>query len=299
VSGWLDRLYLGESKRLNAAVRATIPGAYIELSDGATRYELGGPESGPPVVLVHGFLGPYFIWDATFAGLTAAGFRVLRYDLFGRGYSDRPQRPYGTALFVRQLAELLDALGIPKAHLVSLSMGGVVAAEFASHHPQRVNKLAFIDPAGFELGLSLTARALKLPLVGEFILGVLGLLGNQKLIQAMVDDFFKKDKVLIENFVPQYEAQMQYRGFKRALLSSFREGMLDDQHEIYGAVGASGKPVLLIWGEEDETVPYLHHELFQRLAPQTEFHAIPDTAHIPHVERPELVNPILIRFLRS
>ena len=96
--------YLGETEELNEATRASAPGSFVQLSDGCTHYELGNsllPAGAPfgdnkgkgvraPVVLVHGFSVPYFIWDPTFEFLTKSGFRVLRYDLFGRGYSDRP-----------------------------------------------------------------------------------------------------------------------------------------------------------------------------------------------------------------
>ena len=77
-------------------------------------YELEGPADGQPVVLVHGFSVPYYIWDPTFPALAAAGLRVLRYDLFGRGYSDRPDLPYTMELFVRQLKDLLEALQVNK-----------------------------------------------------------------------------------------------------------------------------------------------------------------------------------------
>ncbi|MGB7874199.1 MAG: hypothetical protein WBL25_07430, partial [Anaerolineales bacterium] len=83
--------YLGKTEELNEAARAGAPGSFVQLSDGCSHYELGGPPDGQPVVLVHGFSVPYFIWDPTFSFLTECGFRALRYDLFGRGYSDRPR----------------------------------------------------------------------------------------------------------------------------------------------------------------------------------------------------------------
>ena len=68
-------------------------------------------------MLIHGFSVPYFIFDPTFNFLTKAGWRVLRYDLFGRGFSDRPHVRYNIDLFVRQLKELLDALNIKRVKL--------------------------------------------------------------------------------------------------------------------------------------------------------------------------------------
>ena len=75
----------------------------MQLSQGYVHYELGGPVGGEKVVLVHGLSVPYYIWDPTFDALTEAGFRVLRYDLYGRGFSDRPKLRYDADLFDEQL----------------------------------------------------------------------------------------------------------------------------------------------------------------------------------------------------
>lgn len=294
---FFERFFRDEQRRLDAGVWEALPGEVVRLSDGATYYQQVGPARGRPVILIHGFSVPQFIWDPTFDALAAAGLHVIRYDLFGRGYSDRPLQPYDKALFMRQLAELMDALKLPRADLVALSMGGPLAAEFAFRFPKRVAKLALIDPAGFELGLPPAVQALRLPLVGELALGVLGRFGRRSLIESMLTDFYQPSQVMLDYFVPRYQEQMQYRGFKRAILSTFRRGLLDEDLQVYQRLGQGGKPVLLVWGEHDQTVPFHHHQTFQQLVPQAEFHAIPAAGHLPHFERPELVNPLLVEFL--
>src|SRR5512135_2050203 len=104
-----DFIYRGETRELDDAARASAGGSFIDLPQGRTHYELTGPADRRPVVLVHGFSVPFFVWDPTFEALAAAGQRVLRYDLFGRGYSDRPHAHYDLAFFARQLGDLLDA----------------------------------------------------------------------------------------------------------------------------------------------------------------------------------------------
>lgn len=100
-------------------------------------------------MLVHGFSVPQFIFEPTFTFLTEQGFRVLRYDLYGRGFSDRPDKRYDIDLYVGQLANLLDALEIREpVSLVGLSMGGPITATFTVRFPQRVRKLVLIDPVG-------------------------------------------------------------------------------------------------------------------------------------------------------
>src|SRR5215831_15233045 len=78
-----------EQRELNTETRVHMSGQFAKLSDGYTHYELGGPSDGRVVVLAAGFSVPYYIWDPTFDALTRAGFRVLRYDYYGRGYSVR------------------------------------------------------------------------------------------------------------------------------------------------------------------------------------------------------------------
>ena len=76
----------------------------LEVSNNHEIYieECGSPD-GIPVVLIHGFSVPYFIWDPTFRALAEGGMNPVRYDLYGRGYSDRPKAKYNVGLFVEQL----------------------------------------------------------------------------------------------------------------------------------------------------------------------------------------------------
>ena len=285
-----------ETKELNAETRKSAGGAYVQLSNGITHYELGGNESGEVVVLIHGFSVPYFIYDPTFQFLTQAGFRVLRYDLFGRGFSDRPNVDYNLDLFIQQLADLLDALRFTRPlNLIGLSMGGPIASAFTVRHPERVNKLVLIDPAGAKsIALTPLLKATKMPFVAE---AVLSLVGSETLIQNAAKDFF--DPALVEHFKSQYKIQMEYKGFRHAILSSIRNGMLGSFIHIYQALGKLGKRMLLFWGREDYTVPFEHSQILREAIPQLEFHVIEKCGHIPHYEKPDAVNPILLKFLRQ
>ena len=97
---------------MNAEAREHAPGAFIQLSRGITHYEISGPEDAQTVILVHGFSVPAYIWEPTFQMLSQAGYRVLRYDLYGRGYSDRPDTTYNSQLFGKQLSDLIEQLQI-------------------------------------------------------------------------------------------------------------------------------------------------------------------------------------------
>jgi pimeloyl-ACP methyl ester carboxylesterase len=285
----------GETKELNNETRKSASGSFVQLSNGITHYELGGNEAGAIVVLVHGFSVPYFIYDPTFDFLTQSGFHVLRYDLFGRGFSDRPNVDYNLDFFIQQLADLLDALRFTRpVNLIGLSMGGLIASAFTVRYPERVRKLTLIDPAGAKsITLTPLLKAVKIPFVAE---AVLSLVGGGFLVQSNAKDFF--DPKLVEHFKAQYTIQMQYKGFMRAILSTIRNGMLDSFIQIYETLGTMNKPILLFWGRKDETVPFEHSQVLCAALPDAKLHVIENCGHIPHYEKPELVNPILLEFLK-
>ncbi|MBT3390074.1 MAG: alpha/beta hydrolase [Chloroflexi bacterium] len=287
--------YFTETLTLDAAARATLPGEFVQLSAGFTHYELSGPADAPLVVLVHGFSVPYFIWQPTFEFLTQSGYRVLRYDLYGRGYSDRPRTCYDLDLFDRQLLELIDALELRTPfRLIGLSMGGVIAANFLRRHKECLSKLILVDPAGFPMPRTWYFNLILLPGMGELFFG---LLGDGMLLKSMASDFY--DPQQIEHFNARYRPQMRYQGFKRALLSTLRAEMLTNQSAVYRAVGQMDTPVQLIWGKQDTTVPYKFSADLMQMIPRAVFHTIEDAGHIPHYERPEEVNPLMIEFLQS
>lgn len=285
--------YLGETKELNESTRNALGGSFVSLTDGVTHYELDGRDEGIPVVLVHGFSVPSFIYDPTFEFLVRSGFRVLRYDLIGRGFTDKPKIRYDIRSFVRQLKDLLDALDMPKVDLVGLSMGGPVTAAFIEKYPRYVRKHVLIDPSGAKrVELPKTLKVAKLPILGELLIG---LFGSGSMVKGIASDLF--DPALVEEFQEKYKAQMEYKGFKRAILSTMRNGMLESLLETYRKLGALKKPTLLFWGENDTTTPFADHVLIREALPHAEFHAIPNCGHIPHYEKPDVVNPILLEFL--
>jgi pimeloyl-ACP methyl ester carboxylesterase len=277
---------------LTEDARKGVSGSFIRLGDGVVHYEIGGPPAGRTVVLVHGFSVPYFIWDPTYDALVAAGLRVLRYDLYGRGWSDRPDVSYDADLFDRQLAELLDALGIhDPVDVAGVSMGGPISVGFADRHPGRVRSLVLIDPA-YHAPAPLDGW-LRLPFVGEYIMDV-------KVAPAMaagqLDDFRHPEGRA--DYVDRYRVQMRYRGFRRAILSTLRARAHDpDMRDAYARVGASKVPVLLLWGRDDHTIPFAVSEGVRKAIPQAEFHPVDEAGHIPQYERPDVVSPIIREFL--
>jgi len=288
--------YRDETKRLNDEARKSAPGSFISLPQGITHYELSNSDQTETVVLVHGFSVPYFVFDPTFDFLTRSGFRTLRYDLFGRGFSDRPHVQYNVDLFIEQLLHLVDALRFSSPfHLIGLSMGGPITASFTSKLPERIKSLTLIDPSGAApISLTPLLRFAKIPIVAETIFG---LMGTGNMVKSAAKDFY--DPRLVDHFIVKYKTQMQYHGFQRALLSTIRNNMLGSFVETFKAVGRLKLPVMLLWGRDDMTVPFSQSEHLRNAIPNVQFHVIENCGHIPHYEKPNEVNPILLKFLRS
>ena len=275
--------------------RSVSPGDFVQLSQGYVHYQLEGPETGETVVLVHGFSAPMFIWERTVPALTKAGFRVLSYDLYGRGYSDRPDVAYDKDLFDTQLLELLDALDIREpVNLIGHSMGGAITTIFTARHPEKIRRLCLIAPVGFPVKLPITAKLVQVPGLGNLLMSVIG----DKTIKKNAAKFFY-DQSQAEPFLVKFERQMAYDGYKNALLSTLKNFNLNNQTSAYEKVGKIGKPTMLIWGRQDVTVPFEHSEKVISLIPQTIFYPIDGVAHVPHYEKHNLVSPLIVAFFQK
>ncbi|WP_144157840.1 alpha/beta fold hydrolase [Paraburkholderia sp. BCC1885] len=109
-----------------------------------TRYVLSNEGGGPWLTFIHQLGGDLSVWDQL-AGYFRDDFTVLRYDVRGHGHTAVPEKPFSVADLSHDLAALLEALGAPHTHLVGMSMGGMIAQQFALDHPSRVDTLTLAD----------------------------------------------------------------------------------------------------------------------------------------------------------
>jgi pimeloyl-ACP methyl ester carboxylesterase len=282
-----------ERRDIDASVRASAPGRFVRLSDGYTHYDIGGPSSGHLVVLAAGVSVPYYIWDPTFAALVQAGFRVLRYDYYGRGYSDRPDIPYSQAMYVRQLAELLDALNITQPiDLAGLSYGGSVVTSFADAYPDRVRALIYVDPS-FWSPTTLSVLD-EMPAIWNYLTAVLD---ERWWPDLQLEDFLHPER--FPDWPDRYKVQLQYRGFRRAQHSTSLANAKVDQGPELRRVGQHPRPVIAFWGKDDHSVPFEFSATLLQAMPHARVVPVEQAGHLPHMERPDVVHPALIAFLRD
>ncbi len=100
-------------------------------------------------------------------------------------------------------------------------------------------------------------------------------------------------------FPEEIRAFLKYQGTRHAFLSTIRHGPFGDISDVYKHVNQREIPTLLIWGRENAAIPFEFSERVRQALPHAEFHAIDGASHKPCHERPELVNPLLIKFLKQ
>lgn len=281
-----------EWNELDNDIRKNVTGSFIKLNNGYVHYELLGPDTGKVIVLVHGISSPYIVWDHTIHALANEGYRVLRYDLYGRGYSDRPDVVYNEDLYDKQLSDLLDSLKISgKVNLVGLSMGGVVVMNFTDRHPDKVADVAFIDPGGFVDPPNEYIQVINTPILGDYLCGVFG----NMIAEDMMKNFFY-NPCNVDSFKCCFDEQIKYKGYKHSLISTYFNFNLTDKTDVLQRLSKTNRRFMLIWGKEDKIIPFPKSEIFKKLIPDIEFYPIENAGHAPQYEKPEEVNLLLIKF---
>ena len=249
------------------------------------------------VVLVHGFSTPHFVWDGMKEFLVDAGYKVLVYDHFGRGFSERPSVVYDQDLYVESLKGLLDYQNISQSvHLVGYSMGGPVVGYFTQQYPDSVKSISFIAPAGFMKEDSVSRIAI-MPVVGDWFWQVFGkwLYFREVRNEATSSD----DSVGLSEskFVKKYSVQMKYKGLIEALLSTVRNFNFFNAKRMFDKVGDLKIPTITIWGTDDGVVPFAGSSDLMQSIPHSELKIINEGKHDIAYANPSVVGNTILEFL--
>ncbi|KUF10223.1 hypothetical protein AVJ23_13895 [Pseudoponticoccus marisrubri] len=235
---------------VDARLRAQAPGRFAELPGGLTHYDWLGPERGPVAVCVHGLTTPSFVWLALARRLVAMGYRLLIYDLYGRGYSGRPRGPQGPRFFTDQLRALLAHEGLDAdITLIGYSMGGAIATAFAAEEAHRLRRLVLLAPAGMTHDPGrLTAWAVEWPLAGDWLFHM----GFPAATRRAVA---REAGAETDGIGTRQLAELNRRGFVRSVLAALRGTLRHPMEAQHRAVAQTGLPVAAIWGREDRVIP--------------------------------------------
>lgn len=273
------------------------PPQFVSVNQDRTAYIRHG--NGPPLVLLHGYIGSIWNWEHQIEPL---GRRFTLYipDLLGQGLSDKPRIAYTPSAYIEWLRGFLDALGISRAHLAGNSMGAGLALGLALTHPDRVERLVLISGFPGEVLAQARGRYLKLlsRLGSGWLFGLacrlVGRRGLRTFLEGIIQDRNRVTPAVVER---AYRLFKEY-GKARPLWSSLT--CVGDWDRLYAPhVGTVTAPVLIVWGRDDRFFPLAVGEDLHRSIPGSRFAVIPDAGHLPMWEQPDEVNRLIADFLTT
>jgi pimeloyl-ACP methyl ester carboxylesterase len=282
-----------EVTELTDQLRLQAGGRYAELSHGMTHYELLGPDTGRVIVLVHGSTLPMWTWDRQIKPLTDAGFRVLRYDHFGRGYSDRPKGEYNIDIYRNQLHELLAFLRINKPFaLVGISFGCPIIANYVANYTSAADRIVFVAPAvdPFNEVSKLIATS---SIGAAFVKSQL-----QKQVEGGIRRTLRK-RGMPDRYADMFIEQASIKGFQRSLISFFHNAAVADYRPYYRKTGETVSNIMLIWGDDDKTVRKGQIRAFSKAIPGAQVNVFKGIGHLAPFEATDKFNDLLLSFLTS
>jgi pimeloyl-ACP methyl ester carboxylesterase len=266
----------------------------VATASGALFVRTGG--AGADVVLLHGLGDSSIGWYKVEQPLRELGFRVTVWDALGTGRSERPDPgEYGLAAHVERLREVMDRLGIARAHLVGNSLGGTEALLFAQFHPERVERLVLINPAAYPEGGTTPAWFWHVPGLAETLLAKLP---PEWVARSMLWYLAGDPRRITEEDIRLYAAGAS--GAIAGLVLQERQlypepSVVDRWVEEHRRVAA---PALILWGRRDRILPIEQAQRLQRDLPHAELQLLDGVGHIAQLEVPQLVVDECVRFLQ-
>ena len=281
-------------------------GKFAELKNGNIFYQKFSSDNpiGQIVVLVHGFSTPSIVWKGIVPYLTDAGYDVIAYDHYGRGFSARPKIDYTKDFYISTLLELIDYLKIEqKVHLVGYSMGGPIVGYFANENPNKVESVNFIAPAGYMFKRKSQSnfyfKILSIPFVSKYISVVFPSLmygGNSSIELSTEEDENRLSQGELNNV---YKEQMKYEGFTRSLVSTASNFNLFNTQKMYQELGKKKIDASVIWGDEDEIVSFDGLNHLRSDYPEINFKVVENGHHDLTYALPSIVGKFLSEQLQS
>lgn len=261
----------------------------VSLSTGIPQHYLDPHPAGTPaVLLLHGLGASGASWELQFPALSAAGLRPLAVDVRGFGRTPNPSRTWSPAQVARDMDALLSALSLESAHVVGISMGGVLAQQFALDYPHRVRRLVLVNtfarlqPDGVSGWLYFLYRFLLVHLIS---LEQQGRVVAQRI-------FPHPHQEALRQALREQIRQAEPRTYRAAMRALGRFNALERLAELQ-------MPVLVVTGSEDTTVPpAAQQELTQRI-PHAQQVTISGAGHGVIADAPEAFNHALVTFLTA
>ncbi len=263
-----------------------MPTARVNDIDVNYRLEGDGEET---VVLINGLADDLETWAYQTGDLLAAGYRVLRFDNRGVGATSKPAGPYSSQLLASDAKALVDALGITGFHLLGVSMGGMIAQEYALAYGTGLRSATFActyaAPGPF------CSRMFSMWADMAPVLGVPFVMRDVTLWAFTVPFFAGRGEELAE-----FETGMKY--LDQPLHAYLAQLAVIQQHDTTARLGQLAVPALVLAGEEDILIPVSLSRQLHELAPGSQW-ATTKGGHACLWEHPAEFNQVFLSFIKQ
>ncbi len=262
----------------------------VKVGDISIYYEIHG--EGEVLVLVMGYGGSSGQWFRQVPGLSHE-YRVVAFDNRGAGRSDKPDVPYTMQMFAQDIARLLEALAIDAAHIYGVSMGGMIAQEFALRYPERVISLI--------LGCTICGGAHTIPPDEEAMMVLFDMERMKRLTPEEAarellpflcgQEFIDNNPDIVEQWIANsVEYVTPLHGYQR-------QGEAIMGHDTYDRLPQIKVPTLVISGSTDRLVPVENSRLLASRIPDVELVILGNAGHGFFIEAAEEANMAILDFL--
>ncbi len=253
---------------------------FIQLDDIAVHAEVSGPDSGPPVLLLHSLGTNFHMWDPQAKAL-AKRHRVIRMDMRGHGLTEATPGPYTMDRLAQDALALLHALGIHAAHVAGVSIGGHIAMRMAALAPERILSLMPCDTA-----LDFGGAANWQGRMDAVAAGGMAAVADATLGRWVLDRSLASSK-----------------GLGRMLLTTDPAGWLGCAAALRDTTGRElpGRvrcPTTILVGDRDESTPVAAAQAIHAAIPESKLVIIAEAAHIPNFEREEAMTRALLAHMK-
>ncbi len=256
---------------------------------------------GFPLILSHGLGADHTMWALQVAAFKEC-FKVVLWDFRGHGRSEITEEGYSLEQFVKDERELLRYLGISKAHIGGLSLGGLVSSWFAATYPEMTVSLILSDSAGLLEGMSEEEKEDKRNLF-EMSAKVAEKEGRAAMVEAtislMFSEEFIKNSPDIVNKIKEGIMADPGQGYARTIRHLLMDFWKKSEDEIKSNLAGISAPSIILAGDLDRLTPLPTQEALHRAIPGSRFKVIKGAGHVPVLEKPEEWNREVLDFLKS
>lgn len=250
------------------------------------QYEISG--YGPPVVFINGLTMDLNGWLLQIDAFSKK-YRMVRYDCRGQGDSDKPDSEYTQELHADDLAGLLEKLEIPRAHLVGLSNGGMIAQHFALRYPEKTGALVLVDACSH---VDTLLKLIVMSWIESAEAGGSGLRYDVALPYLFSEGFMSMN---LDRILAMKEMNLA-RNPVKAVVNLSKASM---RHDLKDRVSEITAPTLILAGEEDILIPLRYARMLREKIKNSTLVTLKNCGHAPPIEKPDEFNRIVMNFLKN